>query len=386
MGIILYEFLIGCVPFFGETPEELFAHVINDEIEWPDDEDWPLSEEAKDLISKLLQRNPMNRLGTLGANEVKDHSLFSEISWQSLLREKVDFVPQLEDEEDTSYFDTREDRYNHDFIDSEETEDTDDSAIFSSFSSCSPRYRKVYSRIEKELEEENRMRLSSSSSSSSLKDETLRIKYCRNDSTAADNIITRSTTEVDKPTGFLTPTSSFDTPTKSQRSQSTSKVPLLRSTPESSQTESDEVSPQMYRRKKSAPGRDSLLRFSFSSELDVEKLHDRRIKTPPILTTDFSTDESRSSVDMNMSRRSSDASSAASYNSSKPSYPIPARISVTSSSPTRQSLSSRAVIKSASASGLSLIISSDEGAPKSGGLYATSSGGSNTSSRDVSFY
>jgi hypothetical protein len=29
MGIILYEFLIGCVPFFGETPEELFAHTVN---------------------------------------------------------------------------------------------------------------------------------------------------------------------------------------------------------------------------------------------------------------------------------------------------------------------------------------------------------------------
>lgn len=29
MGIILYEFLIGCVPFFGNTPEELFSQVIN---------------------------------------------------------------------------------------------------------------------------------------------------------------------------------------------------------------------------------------------------------------------------------------------------------------------------------------------------------------------
>jgi len=29
MGIILYEFLIGCVPFFGDTPEELFAHTVN---------------------------------------------------------------------------------------------------------------------------------------------------------------------------------------------------------------------------------------------------------------------------------------------------------------------------------------------------------------------
>ena len=42
MGVILYEFLIGCVPFFGETPEELFAHTVNDDIEWPTEEDWPV--------------------------------------------------------------------------------------------------------------------------------------------------------------------------------------------------------------------------------------------------------------------------------------------------------------------------------------------------------
>lgn len=29
MGIILYEFLVGCVPFFGDTPEELFGQVIS---------------------------------------------------------------------------------------------------------------------------------------------------------------------------------------------------------------------------------------------------------------------------------------------------------------------------------------------------------------------
>jgi serine/threonine protein kinase len=64
MGIILYEFLIGCVPFFGETPEELFAHTVNDDIDWPDDEDWPVQSEAKELITFLLQQNPLDRLGT----------------------------------------------------------------------------------------------------------------------------------------------------------------------------------------------------------------------------------------------------------------------------------------------------------------------------------
>lgn len=32
MGIILYEFLVGCVPFFGETLEELFAHTVNGKV------------------------------------------------------------------------------------------------------------------------------------------------------------------------------------------------------------------------------------------------------------------------------------------------------------------------------------------------------------------
>jgi len=186
LGVILYEFLIGCVPFFGETPEELFAHVINDEIEWPDDEDWPMSDESKDIISQLLQHNPIDRLGAGSAHEVKDHPFFDDINWEALLRQKAEFVPQLDGEDDTSYFDTRADRYNHECVDSEELEDTDDSSLFGSFSSCSPRYRKVYSRIEKELEQENRLRLSSSSSS--LKEDT-RVSSTRSSSTKSDLVI-----------------------------------------------------------------------------------------------------------------------------------------------------------------------------------------------------
>jgi serine/threonine protein kinase len=32
MGIILYEFLVGCVPFYGDTPEELFSQIINGKV------------------------------------------------------------------------------------------------------------------------------------------------------------------------------------------------------------------------------------------------------------------------------------------------------------------------------------------------------------------
>lgn len=150
-GIILYEFLIGCVPFFGETPEELFSHVVNDDIEWPSESDWPVPVEAKDLITALLQQNPRDRLGTAGGAEVKAHPFFARLDWNSLLRQKAGFVPQLDDDNDTSYFDTRADRYCHDDASGDlelELETTEGGAttpqLFGSFSSCSPRYKKSH--------------------------------------------------------------------------------------------------------------------------------------------------------------------------------------------------------------------------------------------------
>ena len=76
MGIILYEFLIGCVPFFGDTPEELFAHTVNDDIEWPTEEDWPVPPEAKEIISALLMQNPLDRLGTAGSFDVSNWNYY----------------------------------------------------------------------------------------------------------------------------------------------------------------------------------------------------------------------------------------------------------------------------------------------------------------------
>ncbi|XP_059416206.1 microtubule-associated serine/threonine-protein kinase 2-like isoform X2 [Carassius carassius] len=156
MGVILYEFLVGCAPFFGDTPEELFGQVISDDIIWPEGDE-ALPPDAQDLISKLLRQNPLERLGTGSAFEVKQHSFFTDLDWNSLLRQKAEFIPQLESEDDTSYFDTRSDRYHH--VDSEEEDDTndDDHLEIRQFSSCSPRFSKVYSSMERlSLHEEKR--------------------------------------------------------------------------------------------------------------------------------------------------------------------------------------------------------------------------------------
>uniref|UniRef100_A0A7N6BG62 non-specific serine/threonine protein kinase n=1 Tax=Anabas testudineus TaxID=64144 RepID=A0A7N6BG62_ANATE len=147
MGIILYEFLVGCVPFFGDTPEQLFGQVITDDIVWPDGDE-ALPADAQSLISALLQTNPLVRLGTGGAFEVKQHLFFTELDWNSLLRQKAEFIPHLESEEDTSYFDTRSDRYHHiNTYDEDDTND-DEPVEIRQFSSCSPRFSKVYSSME----------------------------------------------------------------------------------------------------------------------------------------------------------------------------------------------------------------------------------------------
>ncbi|RWS07894.1 microtubule-associated serine/threonine-protein kinase 3-like isoform X2 [Dinothrombium tinctorium] len=363
MGIILYEFLIGCVPFFGETPEELFAHVINDKIEWPDDEEWPLPEEAKHLITQLLQQNPMDRLGTGGSHEVKDHPFFGAINWDALLRQKAEFIPRLDNDEDTSYFDTRTDRYNHELEDSEEHTDTDDSSMFSSFSSCSPRYHKVYSRIEQELAQEKLMK---SSSTSSITDESTEGKslaekshgescLMRTQSLNEDNSTKQIEKKTHKPSNLVI---------KNDPKTATS---------ESSQTESDGVSPQIQRKRKSLTTlKSGLPKFSVS----VDNVNTSASKNNPPSIREIPPEDSQSDA----SGKSTDTAT----NTQKPNLPFPtsARISIPSSNKGQQK--GRAVIKSASASGLSLIIPTEESNTKKTGCHFGSPGGSSVSSRDAS--
>ena len=79
---------------------------VAESIDWPDDE-FALPEDAKELINGLLQHNSVDRLGSGGAHEVKENIFFDGLDWNGLLRQKAEFVPQLEHEEDTSYFDSK---------------------------------------------------------------------------------------------------------------------------------------------------------------------------------------------------------------------------------------------------------------------------------------
>ncbi|CAG8541479.1 11750_t:CDS:10 [Ambispora leptoticha] len=105
LGVCLFEFLCGYPPFMDESPEAIFKNILQHEIQWPDED--TLSANARDLISKLLTREPEKRL--TGA-EVKAHPFFNGINWENIRNQRAPFVPSPNDDQDTSYFNARNQR------------------------------------------------------------------------------------------------------------------------------------------------------------------------------------------------------------------------------------------------------------------------------------
>ncbi|XP_024973676.1 phototropin-1 [Cynara cardunculus var. scolymus] len=80
LGILLYEMFYGYTPFRGKTRQRTFANVLHKDLKFPGS--IPVSLQAKQLIYRLLHRDPKNRLGSHeGANEIKRHPFFRGINW-----------------------------------------------------------------------------------------------------------------------------------------------------------------------------------------------------------------------------------------------------------------------------------------------------------------
>jgi len=98
IGLILYELLFALPPFYIEDLEEMHSKIKSEELTFP----WEVSPILKDLLFKLLAKNPSDRLGAKGMSEVKEHPFFEGIDWDSLLNKKIDPPFIIEDEEEGS--------------------------------------------------------------------------------------------------------------------------------------------------------------------------------------------------------------------------------------------------------------------------------------------
>lgn len=79
-GVFLYELLFGRTPFKGSGNEDTLSNVVWQSLKFP--EDPAVSFSARDLIMVLLEKDPVNRLGSVtGANEIKQHPFFEGVNW-----------------------------------------------------------------------------------------------------------------------------------------------------------------------------------------------------------------------------------------------------------------------------------------------------------------
>ena len=74
LGVILFVFLCGSPPFEGDENKEIFKNVLKTDLTF-DPADWDrVSKEAKDLITKMLDKKPDQRIS---AQDCLNHPWFA---------------------------------------------------------------------------------------------------------------------------------------------------------------------------------------------------------------------------------------------------------------------------------------------------------------------
>lgn len=89
-GCVLYQFITGRTPFRAPNEYLIFQKITRLEYDFPPD----FPADARDLVSKLLVLDPLQRLGSKrGVEEIKEHPFFSSIDWETIWTQDV---PQMQ--------------------------------------------------------------------------------------------------------------------------------------------------------------------------------------------------------------------------------------------------------------------------------------------------
>ena len=114
-GILIYELLYGKLPFYSPDKKRLYELILLSEVKFPKfyyNEDrekinYRVSDEAKDLILKLLEKEPGDRIGKKGLNDIKSHPFFANMNFDNLKNKKLQspYKPNVGEEEKFNNFD-----------------------------------------------------------------------------------------------------------------------------------------------------------------------------------------------------------------------------------------------------------------------------------------
>ncbi|CAA2966154.1 serine threonine- kinase D6PKL1-like [Olea europaea subsp. europaea] len=121
-GIFLYEILYGKTPFKGSTNEDTLSNVASQCLKFPGSP--MVSSHARDLMRRLLKKEPENRLGyEKGAAEIKQHPFFDGLNWALIRCETPPELPRVFDLGNLIPDTTSQDKSNKNQIGYEDTRD-----------------------------------------------------------------------------------------------------------------------------------------------------------------------------------------------------------------------------------------------------------------------
>ncbi|OQR96926.1 protein kinase [Achlya hypogyna] len=96
VGALLFELLTGLPPFYTNDKKQLFHNILRGNLTIPE----YISPQARDLIQRLLWKDPNQRLGSgpRGDKEIMDHPFFASIDWNKLYRKEISppFKPKID--------------------------------------------------------------------------------------------------------------------------------------------------------------------------------------------------------------------------------------------------------------------------------------------------
>ncbi|KAI5154739.1 RAC serine/threonine-protein kinase, partial [Enteropsectra breve] len=89
LGCVIYELFHKAVPFIGANGKELMENILKAKFEFTVQS----TQEAKDLVMRLLEKDPKKRLCSI--EEIKSHDWFVEVNWLEVFecKKSPEFCP-----------------------------------------------------------------------------------------------------------------------------------------------------------------------------------------------------------------------------------------------------------------------------------------------------
>ena len=122
-GILCYELLFGIPPFYDKSIDKIFDLISSTQLSFPNYKF--ISNDTKDFLIKLLKKNPEERLGSKGYEQIIAHPFFNSVIVDKIITKKTNTpIPiSISDSDLTMNFDNIYTKMNPQIIENIEQKD-----------------------------------------------------------------------------------------------------------------------------------------------------------------------------------------------------------------------------------------------------------------------